>query len=479
MPTFYREGSDLDAILDELDAEYPDQIHINDVVNRRDGGVLGFFAHRRVGVHYTVRPAGTFAEQTFAEESSAGEFDRPPRPAAERPQRSMAAADPLENLIEMAEAAEAAHRARLAAAVVESGQPIAIETVVDDEATNVEFARMLLELATQKATERQIREQSPELAPDPPALPSRPCHPPALPTQPALPIQPAPAIAPTPAAIAEGAMPHRHDDSHQSPPEPRAADPDEFAGRSRRRPVGAHRAAENDDDQTTPSPVPSGFADANPLVLRRHLVELGVPVDWIPGGSGDPYWVAGQLVGRLPDPPVLDLDAGQVLAIAGPGAAALRAARHLASRLRMDPQSVRLAGSSFGDPSTGPRIDYDWQARDFVADVQRTRTGGIVVIPTDDVTEDASSVTWAARMVAALDPSRLWLVVDAAWKSADTMALMAQIGPVEALVVVGAARTTSPASVWQLPKPIAMLDVQFATRGAWMALLIDKLTRSA
>jgi hypothetical protein len=447
VPTFYREGSDLDAILDQLDAEYPDQIHINDVVNRRDGGVLGFFAHRRIGVHYTVRPA----------ESLAAEFDSTPLPAAAGPNRSMVDADPLDQLIEMAEAAEAAHRVRLAAQVVESGQPIAIEAAAGDEATNVEFARMLLELAAQKAIERQTREQSPQLPPGPPPQP----------------------IPPAPAAIDERAMRNLPNESHHPQPDRHVGDPDDFARPSLHRPVGAHRATENDDADAAPSPAPSSFADANPLVLRRHLVELGVPVDWIPGDSGDPYWVAGQLVSRLPDPPVLDLEAGQALVIAGPAASALRAAQHLANRLRMDPQAVRVAGSSLRDPSIGPRIEYEWQARDLVADLQRTRTCGIVVVPTDDLTEDASSVTWAARMVEALRPNRLWLVVEAAWKPADNMALMAQIGTVEALVVVGTARTTSPASVWQLPKPIAMLDVQFATRGAWMALLIDKLTGSA
>ena len=37
----------------------------------------------------------------------------------------------------------------------------------------------------------------------------------------------------------------------------------------------------------------------------------------------------------------------------------------------------------------------------------------------------------------------------------DTTVLIAQIGPVDAVAVVGAARTTSPASIWALPTPIA------------------------
>ena len=99
-------------------------------------------------------------------------------------------------------------------------------------------------------------------------------------------------------------------------------------------------------------------------------------------------------------------------------------------------------------------------------------------MPTDSAIEDAGDVTWAAGMVRALRPARLWLVVEATWKLADNAALIAQIGDVESIVVVGASRTSSPASIWRLPKPIALLDGQPATRGAWMALLIDKLTES-
>jgi hypothetical protein len=500
--TLYREGSDLDEILGELDAEYPEQVHVIDVVYRRDGGVLGFFAHRRVGVQYIV--------------STPGQFDAPPAPpvpaASPAPViavpayspigNTVADAKPLDQLLAMAENAEAGHQARLAAEVVESGRPLDVDEAPQDEATNVEFARMLLDLATQKASERQQREEQklPQLAEHSPAeivaqfaqitasssaatFTSEPVAvsavrtqpelaPPAPPAQWAPPAPPAPAV-PTP----QPAQPAR--------PDWPVDDSDEPTRPSLRRPVGSHRAAADNaasaasaDDQVITSATPNVVDGTNPLVLRRQLVGLGVPVDWIPDASGDPYWVAGQLVNRLPEPPELTLEAGDILVIAGPAASALRAARHLAARLRMDPQAVRVAGSGVGDPSIGPRIEYVWQAQEFVGEVRRTRSSAIVVVPTDDVTEDASSIGWATRMVSALRPNRLWLVVDAAWRPADNVALITQIGAVEALVVIGAARTTSPASVWQLPKPIAMLDVQHATRGVWTALLIDKLTES-
>lgn len=57
--TLYREGTDLDDLLAELDTRYPGQVRVVEVTHPREGGVLGFFAKQRVGVHY--RLAGTDA----------------------------------------------------------------------------------------------------------------------------------------------------------------------------------------------------------------------------------------------------------------------------------------------------------------------------------------------------------------------------------------------------------------------------------
>jgi hypothetical protein len=65
--------------------------------------------------------------------------------------------------------------------------------------------------------------------------------------------------------------------------------------------------------------------------------------------------------------------------------------------------------------------------------------------------------------------------VDATRKSADTAALAAELGTPSALVVAGAARTASPASVWELGVPVALLDGRPASRSAWAVLILDKL----
>src|SRR3954468_16142385 len=94
--TLFREGTDLDALLAELDAEHPGLVQVVDVEYGRAGGVLGFFAHRRVAVHYRLTGRATATATTEA--------------------------------------------------TTLDGEP--------DEG-QVEFARMLLELATAKAAERQ------------------------------------------------------------------------------------------------------------------------------------------------------------------------------------------------------------------------------------------------------------------------------------------------------------------------------------
>jgi len=56
---------------------------------------------------------------------------------------------------------------------------------------------------------------------------------------------------------------------------------------------------------------------------------------------------------------------------------------------------------------------------------------------------------------------------------------LSRLGPLDGLAVFGLARTTSPATVWDLDLPVALLDGRPATRGAWAALLFDVLRPSS
>ena len=52
---------------------------------------------------------------------------------------------------------------------------------------------------------------------------------------------------------------------------------------------------------------------------------------------------------------------------------------------------------------------------------------------------------------------------------------LAVLGEVTALAVVAVARSSSPASLWELDLPICSIDGTVATRGAWAAMLIDRV----
>jgi hypothetical protein len=78
-------------------------------------------------------------------------------------------------------------------------------------------------------------------------------------------------------------------------------------------------------------------------------------------------------------------------------------------------------------------------------------------------------------VVRTLVPDRLHLVVDAGRKSTDVRRTIAEVGPAQSLFVTGAARTASPASVWELGVPVELIDGRPASTGAWAALLLDAL----
>jgi len=169
-----------------------------------------------------------------------------------------------------------------------------------------------------------------------------------------------------------------------------------------------------------------------------------------------------------------------VIVIAGPAADAVRAACQLAGRLRLDPAAIRLAASTAMPDVSTELIVHGWQATDLAEQLRRLRTGPtIVVVATDEQGGEEAHHRWAAGIVAALAPDQLWLVVDATQKPTDSYALLSGTVGFDALIITGAARTTSPASVWQLHTPIAMLEGRPATAGSWAVLLIDKLNALA
>ena len=101
-------------------------------------------------------------------------------------------------------------------------------------------------------------------------------------------------------------------------------------------------------------------------------------------------------------------------------------------------------------------------------------TPSVVAVEIDN-DRDEHRFGWAPQLVAALQPDAVWGAVDAGRKVEDLRAELALLGPIDALIVSGAARTASPATVWDLDIPIAIVDGRPATAGAWAGLLFDAL----
>jgi hypothetical protein len=195
----------------------------------------------------------------------------------------------------------------------------------------------------------------------------------------------------------------------------------------------------------------------------------------VPADVDDAYRAVAQLVAALPQPPWPPVGHGQVLTVVGDGASARAAADELAARMHLP--AVRVYSANGTARADAAPVGDVWQAAALAAEVRAEATAAaIVVLATDGRPDGGGCGDWERAMLAAIEPDALWALVDATRKPADTRAQLAKLGTAPtALVVTGATRTASPATVWELGIPVAVLDGRPATRGTWAALLIDAL----
>jgi hypothetical protein len=432
--TLYREGPDLDALLADLDAEHPGRVHVVEVTHARDGGVLGFFARPLVGVHYEVLDATARLEQARTivpathPDGFAGSdgFAVPDEVAGS----DGFADDPLAALIDAADSGDRA------GAVAPAARPA---TTADDASTrlegpNAEFAQLLLDMAAQKTAER-AQPRAAEIQ------------------QAQFPVRhQVPAWAPSQAVKTERAFTDAatHDFRPTFEPVSESVAPA----------VPAPAAP------AVPAPAVPAVPAVPDLGLRRDLTEIGVPVDLVPAGAAHRYAAVEALVAKLPQAPALPAAPGRIIAIVGPAHAIVRSAGSIAAQLRLGADEVWTAGCAGQHEVADP-----WQASIVAAAHRLTGTRPAVIAIAND-THDSG---WANDVVAALTPDAVLLHVDATRKPADTRAMSAGFETVDALVVDNAALTASPASVWQLGVPVALLDGAVPTRSSWAVLLLDKL----
>lgn len=369
--TLYREGDRLEDLLANLDAEYPAQVRVVSVTYPREGGVLGFFARQRVGVHYELDAGGDAAM-----ERGGAAFGQ------------ATGSSLLDELIEQAE-------------TLERAQPVPADEPVP---ANLEFAQMLREFAAQKAAVRTAS--------------AVPAAPPAA----AAPVVPAPAAPPMPAAPARV---------------------------SRRTSDGA-------------------------LALRTRLGDVGVPPHLLPSGADTPARAAREVAAHIPQAPALPETTGCLVAVVGPAEHALAAAAAIGGPT-LGADRLWVAGAlPEHTPAACTVIRDRWAASTLADDYPDDATQpAIAVIATDG--PEACDEQWTQRLLTALRPDAVWAVVDATRKTADLRRELKRAGTVDALAVVGAGRTCSPATVLELDIPVALLDGEPATARRWAAALLDSL----
>jgi hypothetical protein len=213
------------------------------------------------------------------------------------------------------------------------------------------------------------------------------------------------------------------------------------------------------------------------LELLMQLRQLGVPVSINPRPEAHSLYEAVEdILQELPTPVEVPRAPGQVLVLVGESTPTLRAARTCAELMRVPLDSIGVAGIAEDCLQaqgycfiSGVREASRLQTELASADV-----ASIVVIATDGAGTGPDD-PWAGELISALCPTAVWAVVDARHKTEDSRSQLDRLGRVDALVVHSAQLSSSPASVWDLDRPLALLDGRPATTFAWAGLLFRLL----
>ncbi len=223
-------------------------------------------------------------------------------------------------------------------------------------------------------------------------------------------------------------------------------------------------------------PARAGSAALDRLAMLTDLRTLGVPVSMNPQrGQSSLYAAIEEIVDELPTAPQLPMRAGDIVVVTGSGEQVRAGAIALAMRMHLPPGSVWFAG---GPAGSDHRVDGPADAARKAKEFRTSDLPSIVVVPLFGPSPGDSGYGWTAQMLAALQPTAVWAAVDAGRKTEDLTAELSGLGTIDALLVTNAARTASPATVWDLEIPVAMLDGRPATRGTWAGLLFDALRRA-
>jgi hypothetical protein len=84
-------------------------------------------------------------------------------------------------------------------------------------------------------------------------------------------------------------------------------------------------------------------------------------------------------------------------------------------------------------------------------------------------------LAWAAEVLAALEPTAVWGIVEASRKVEDISAWSGGLGGLDALCLTGLDDTVSPAAPLRTGVPVALLEGEPATPERWADLLLARL----
>ena len=211
-----------------------------------------------------------------------------------------------------------------------------------------------------------------------------------------------------------------------------------------------------------------------PAMLGTAVVELarasGVPERFLSHlGCGGPSPTLEAIFAALPAAPPLPTGPGGLVAVAGAPGSLLSVALDVASVVGCPAARVAFASPSAasrrGDPEH--RVRTPAQAATLAGGWRRERTG-VVAVSAGPVGADQR---WAAEMLRALRPSCVWGIASATTKPDDVRRWTDALGGVDAIVLVDATATVTPAAIASLGIPVARLDGAPATPQHWAALL--------